>query len=69
MLRTVLNGKIHRATVTQADLHYVGSLTIDEELMTAADIREGERVQVVDKGFTQADNGQLSVGVVVANTT
>jgi hypothetical protein len=44
VLRTVLNGKIHRATVTQADLHYVGSLTIDADLMAAADVREGERV-------------------------
>jgi aspartate 1-decarboxylase len=50
--RTLLNGKIHRATVTQADLHYVGSLTIDEDLMAAADIVEGEAVQVVD-----VDNG------------
>ncbi|MER6347262.1 aspartate 1-decarboxylase [Streptomyces sp. NPDC001595] len=52
MQRTVLNGKIHRATVTQADLHYVGSLTIDQHLMAAADIVEGEAVQVVD-----IDNG------------
>lgn len=46
--RTLLSGKIHRATVTQADLHYVGSLTIDEMLMEAADLIEGEQVQVVD---------------------
>lgn len=48
MLRTVLGGKIHRATVTQADLHYVGSITIDQELLEAADILEGEMVHVVD---------------------
>ncbi|SHL48657.1 L-aspartate 1-decarboxylase [Pseudonocardia thermophila] len=48
MLRTVLGSKIHRATVTQADLHYVGSITIDEDLVTAAGLVEGEKVQVVD---------------------
>ena len=44
----MLKSKIHRATVTQADLHYVGSLTIDAELMRAADLLPGEQVQVVD---------------------
>ncbi|MCT1608030.1 aspartate 1-decarboxylase [Nesterenkonia massiliensis] len=48
MLRTVLGGKIHRATVTHADLHYVGSITIDADLLAAAGILEGEKVQVVD---------------------
>lgn len=48
MLRTVIGGKIHRATITQADLHYVGSITIDEDLLHAAGIVEGEKVQVVD---------------------
>jgi aspartate 1-decarboxylase len=48
MLRTMLKSKIHRATVTQADLHYVGSLTIDEDLMDAADILPGEQVAIVD---------------------
>ena len=48
MLRTVLGGKIHRATVTQANLHYVGSITIDEDLVRAAGFVEGEQVQVVD---------------------
>ncbi|MEV6172508.1 aspartate 1-decarboxylase [Streptomyces sp. NPDC051954] len=48
MLREVLGGKIHRATVTQADLHYVGSLTVDEDLARAAGLTEGEKVQVVD---------------------
>ena len=48
MLRTVVNGKIHRATVTQADLHYVGSITIDRHLMDRADFVEGEKVLIVD---------------------
>ncbi len=48
MLRTVLNGKIHRATVTGADLDYIGSITIDETLLEAADMLPFERVQVVD---------------------
>ncbi len=48
MLRTMLKSKIHRATVTGADLHYVGSITLDAELMAAADLLEGEQVAVVD---------------------
>jgi len=48
LFRTVLGSKIHRATVTEADLHYVGSITIDEHLVRAADLVEGEKVQVVD---------------------
>jgi aspartate 1-decarboxylase len=48
MLRTMLKSKIHRATVTQSDLHYVGSVTIDEDLMDAADLLAGERVAIVD---------------------
>jgi aspartate 1-decarboxylase len=48
MLRTMLKSKIHRATVTQADLDYVGSLTIDPVLMDAADLLPGEQVTVVD---------------------
>ena len=48
MRRTMLKSKIHRATVTQADLHYVGSLTVDAELMAAADLLPGEQVHVVD---------------------
>ena len=44
----MLKSKIHRATVTQADLHYVGSVTVDEDLMDAADLLEGEQVAVVD---------------------
>lgn len=48
MLRTMLKSKIHRATVTHADLHYVGSVTIDEALMVAADLLPGEQVSIVD---------------------
>jgi aspartate 1-decarboxylase len=48
LLRTLLKSKIHRATVTACDLNYVGSLTIDAELMAMADIREFEYVHVVN---------------------
>ena len=48
MMRVMMKGKIHRATVTQADLHYVGSIGIDRDLMDAADLLEGEKVAVVD---------------------
>ena len=48
MFRTMLKSKIHRATVTQADLHYVGSITVDEDLLDAADLLPGEQVAVVD---------------------
>lgn len=47
-MRTMMHGKIHRATVTQADLHYVGSVTIDGDLLEAADLLPGEQVDVVD---------------------
>ncbi|SIR66251.1 aspartate 1-decarboxylase [Williamsia sterculiae] len=52
MFRTMMTSKIHRATVTHADLHYVGSVTIDSDLLAAADLREGEQVTIVD-----IDNG------------
>ena len=48
MMRVMMKSKIHRATVTQADLHYVGSVTIDAALMEAADLLEGEKVAIVD---------------------
>ena len=48
MQRTMLKSKIHRATVTGSDLNYVGSITIDMDLLDAADIREHEQVHVVD---------------------
>jgi aspartate 1-decarboxylase len=46
--RTMFKSKIHRATVTEADLHYVGSVTVDAELMAAADLLPGELVHIVD---------------------
>src|SRR5881409_1092493 len=48
MFRTMLKSKLHRVTVTQADLNYVGSVTIDEDLMDAADLLAGEQVAIVD---------------------
>ena len=48
MLVEVLHSKIHRAKVTQAELHYVGSITVDEDLMDAANLFENQKVQVVD---------------------
>ena len=48
MLRTMMKSKIHRATVTQADLHYVGSVKVDEDLLDAADLLPGELVHIVD---------------------
>ena len=47
-MRIMMKSKIHRATVTQADLHYVGSVTLDSALMEAADLLEGEQVAIVD---------------------
>ena len=47
-MRIMMKSKIHRATVTQADLHYVGSVTLDAALMDAADLLEGEQVAIVD---------------------
>lgn len=72
MLRQLLSGKIHRAKVTQADLHYVGSLTIDEDLMDAAGIAENEVVQVVDidngaRLTTYAIRGPRGSGVIGMN--
>jgi len=72
MQRTLLGGKIHRATVTQADLHYVGSITIDKTLMVAADLVEGEQVQVVDidngaRLVTYAIEGPAGSGVIGIN--
>ena len=52
MIRTMLKSKIHRATITGSDLHYVGSITVDRELLEAADILEHELVHVLD-----VDNG------------
>ncbi|MEW1981512.1 aspartate 1-decarboxylase [Citricoccus sp. NPDC079358] len=48
MTRTMFKSKVHRATVTHADLHYVGSVTVDQDLLDAADILPGELVAIVD---------------------
>lgn len=48
LVRTMMTGKIHRATVTRADLHYVGSVTVDASLLAAADVLPGQQVDVVD---------------------
>ncbi|HEY64852.1 MAG TPA: aspartate 1-decarboxylase [Caldilineae bacterium] len=61
MYRTLLYAKIHRATITAANIHYMGSITIDSELLEASGIRAYERVQVVD-----VDNGQRLETYVIA---
>ncbi|MDQ3675733.1 MAG: aspartate 1-decarboxylase [Actinomycetota bacterium] len=61
MQRTMLKSKIHRATVTDCDLHYVGSITIDRDLLAAADILEHEQVHVLD-----IDNGARFETYVIA---
>ncbi len=48
LILNILKSKIHRATVTEADLHYIGSITIDEDLMDSANIYEYEKVQVLN---------------------
>lgn len=72
MFRYMLHSKIHRATVTQADLHYVGSLTIDLDLMEAADLLPGQQVDVVDvdngnRLTTYAIEGERGSGILCIN--
>jgi aspartate 1-decarboxylase len=72
MQRFMLHAKIHRATVTQADLHYVGSLTIDRDLMDAAGLLPGEQVDVVDvdngnRLTTYAIEGERGSGILCVN--
>ncbi|MDD4953751.1 MAG: aspartate 1-decarboxylase [Candidatus Omnitrophica bacterium] len=72
MLRTILKSKIHRASVTEANLYYEGSITIDEKLMQAADILEGEKVEVlnINNGHrleTYAIKGKAGSGVICLN--
>ncbi|MGP5653562.1 aspartate 1-decarboxylase [Candidatus Corynebacterium faecigallinarum] len=72
MIRTMMKSKIHRATVTQADLHYVGSCTIDADLMEAADILEGEQIDIVDvdngaRLTTYAITGERGSGMISIN--
>lgn len=68
----VLKSKIHRVRVTQAELHYVGSITIDEALMDAAHLIEGEKVQVVnvnngERLETYVIKGEANSGVICLN--
>lgn len=72
MHRTMFKSKIHRATVTRADLHYVGSITIDADLMDAADLLPGEQVAVVDvtngaRLETYVIEGERGTGVIGIN--
>jgi len=72
VMRIMMKSKIHRATVTQADLHYVGSVTIDAALMEAADLLEGEKVAIVDvtngaRLETYAITGERGTGVIGIN--
>lgn len=71
-IRFMMTGKIHRATVTGADIHYVGSVTVDSLLLEAADILPGERVDVVDVNngsrlTTYAIAGEAGSGIVQLN--
>ncbi|GEL95720.1 aspartate 1-decarboxylase [Cellulomonas composti] len=70
--RTMMTGKIHRATVTQADLHYVGSVTVDADLLAAADLLPGQQVDIVDvtngsRLTTYAIAGEAGSGQICIN--
>lgn len=72
MLRTILKSKIHRARITETELYYAGSITIDEGLMQAVDIIEGEKVEVLNlnNGLrleTYAIKGKKGSGVMCLN--
>ncbi|NIK74147.1 aspartate 1-decarboxylase [Thermonema lapsum] len=72
MMIQVFKSKIHRVKVTQAELHYVGSITIDEALMEAANLIEGERVQVVninngERLETYVIKGERNSGMICLN--
>lgn len=72
MFRTLLGGKIHRATVTEADLNYVGSITVDQDLLDAAGICVNEKVYVVNNNNgarfeTYTISGERGSGVVCLN--
>jgi len=72
MLIQVHKSKIHRATVTEANLNYVGSITIDEDLLDAADLVAGERVQIVNNNNgerleTYIITGERGSGVICLN--
>ncbi len=72
MFRTMLGGKIHRATVTEADLNYVGSITVDQDLLDAAGICVNEKVQIVNNNNgarleTYTIPGERGSGVICLN--
>jgi len=72
MLLTIFKSKIHRAKITEANLHYVGSITIDEALLEAANIMEGEKVQIVNNNNgerieTYAIRGERNSGIICLN--
>ena len=72
MFRTMLGGKIHRATVTEADLNYVGSITVDQDLLDAAGILVNEKVAIVNNNNgerfeTYTIPGERGSGVVCLN--
>ncbi len=72
MLINVYKSKLHRVTITQADLNYIGSITIDEDLMEAAKIVEHERVQVVninngERLETYVIKGERGSGIICMN--
>ena len=72
MMYTMMHGKIHRATVTEANLEYMGSITIDEDLMDAAGILPGERVQICNNNNgarleTYTIPGKRGSGVICLN--
>jgi aspartate 1-decarboxylase len=72
MYINVLKSKIHRVRVTQADLNYIGSITIDEDLMDAANLIEGERVQIVninngERFETYVIKGERQTGMICLN--
>ena len=72
MIYTMMHGKIHRATVTEANLNYVGSITIDEDLLDAAGIQPGEKVQIVNNNNgarleTYTIPGKRGSGVICLN--
>jgi len=72
MILTMLKGKIHRATITQAELSYMGSITIDKTLMEASKIIENEKVQIVDvnngaRFETYVIPGKRDSGVICVN--
>jgi len=72
MLRTMMKSKLHGAHITQAELHYAGSITIDLNLMQAADLLDGERVQIVNmqngsRIETYVIEGEAGSGVICLN--